>query len=95
MASRYGDYQLEIYLNGLNGVVPSRPMTFSGLAERAEQALSPSLWSYVAGGAGDERTQDANASAFGQWGPAANRPAPAQWRVGHRGLTGEVRASVR
>jgi lactate 2-monooxygenase len=64
----YGDYQLEIYLNGLAGILPRFPMTFGELAARAEQALPPSVWSYVAGGAGDEHTQDANAAAFGRWG---------------------------
>ncbi|WP_017612029.1 alpha-hydroxy-acid oxidizing protein [Nocardiopsis salina] len=68
MASRYGDYQLEIYLNGLSGVVPSHPMTFSELERRASETLPPWVWSYVAGGAGDEHTQDSNAAAFERWG---------------------------
>ncbi|WP_017582958.1 alpha-hydroxy-acid oxidizing protein [Nocardiopsis valliformis] len=68
MASRYGDYQLEIYLNGLTGVVPSHPMTFAELERRAADSLPPWIWSYVAGGAGDEHTQDANATAFRRWG---------------------------
>ncbi|MCV7434491.1 lactate 2-monooxygenase [Mycolicibacterium bacteremicum] len=64
----YGDYQLEIYLQGLAGVVPSFPMAFAELEERAQSALSTSVWSYVAGGAGDERTQRVNVSAFEKWG---------------------------
>jgi lactate 2-monooxygenase len=64
----YGEYQNELYLNGLAGVLPDYPMTFDGLEERASRALSPSVWSYVAGGAGDEATQRANAAAFGNWG---------------------------
>jgi lactate 2-monooxygenase len=64
----YGDYQLEIYLNGLTGVLPALPMTFSELESRAERALPPGMWSYVAGGAGDEHTQQANVAAFRQWG---------------------------
>ena len=64
----FGDYQLEIYLNGLAGVTPDLPMSFAELAERARQAMPPSIWSYVACGAGDERTQDANVAAFGRWG---------------------------
>ncbi|MFF2655036.1 alpha-hydroxy-acid oxidizing protein [Streptomyces sp. NPDC058045] len=64
----FGDYQLEIYLDGLRGVVPSLPMDFDGLAERARAAMPPSVWSYVAGGAGDEGTQRANARAFEAWG---------------------------
>ncbi|WP_344135996.1 lactate 2-monooxygenase [Saccharopolyspora halophila] len=64
----YGDYQLEIYLNGLSGVVPDLPMEFQELERRAEQALPPSVWSYVRGGAGSERTQRANVEAFDGWG---------------------------
>jgi lactate 2-monooxygenase len=64
----FGDYQLEIYGAGLQGVLPRFPMAFAELEARAEQALSPSVLSYVAGGAGSEHTQRANVSAFRQWG---------------------------
>ncbi len=64
----FGDYQLEIYGAGLHGVVPTFPMAFAELEARAEQALPPSVLSYVAGGAGSEHTQRANVSAFRQWG---------------------------
>jgi lactate 2-monooxygenase len=64
----FGDYQLEIYGAGLRGVQPSYPMAFAELEARAAQALSPSVLSYVAGGAGSEQTQRANVDAFRQWG---------------------------
>ena len=64
----YGDFQLEIYLAGLSGTVPSLPVSFADLEARAAHALPPSVLSYVAGGAGDEHTQRANVAAFGQWG---------------------------
>src|SRR5258708_10768958 len=64
----FGDYQLEIYLAGLQGVLPSFPMAFAELEARAERALPPSVLSYVAGGAGSEHTQRANVSAFRRWG---------------------------
>ena len=64
----FGDYQLEIYGAGLQGVLPRFPMAFAELEARAEQALPPSVLSYVAGGAGSEHTQRANVSAFRQWG---------------------------
>jgi lactate 2-monooxygenase len=64
----YGSFQNEIYLAGLMGVVPKFPMEFAELERRAEAALPPSIWSYVAGGAGNEFTQRANVSAFEQWG---------------------------
>lgn len=68
MTQAFGNYQNEIYFQGLTGVLPSLPMVFAELEARAQQALPPSVWSYVAGGAGDENTQRRNASAFGRWG---------------------------
>ena len=64
----HGDWQFEIYLDGLTGERPSLPMSHADLERSAEDAMSAELWSYVAGGAGDERTQRANASAFDRWG---------------------------
>ncbi|MFG2919531.1 alpha-hydroxy-acid oxidizing protein [Kitasatospora sp. NPDC048298] len=65
---RFGDYQHEIYLRGLGGVLPTMPMAFTELEARASAALAPSVLSYVAGGAGDESTQRANVAAFDRWG---------------------------
>ena len=64
----FGDFQNEIYFQGLAGVLPSLPMVFAELEARAEKVLPPSVWSYVAGGAGDERTQRVNCAVFEQWG---------------------------
>ncbi|MEU1204290.1 lactate 2-monooxygenase [Nocardia sp. NPDC005825] len=64
----FGDFQNEIYFNGLRGVVPAMPVSYADLAERARAAMPPSVYSYVAGGAGDERTQNANVAAFDRWG---------------------------
>ncbi|MER7669888.1 alpha-hydroxy-acid oxidizing protein [Kitasatospora sp. NPDC096128] len=68
MTPQFGDYQNEIHLNGLGGVLPTMPMTFADLEARARSALTPSVLSYVAGGAGDESTQRANVTAFDRWG---------------------------
>jgi lactate 2-monooxygenase len=64
----FGNFQNEIYLAGLRGVIPDLPMEFAGWESRAAQALPPSVLSYVAGGAGDETTQRANVTAFQRWG---------------------------
>jgi isopentenyl diphosphate isomerase/L-lactate dehydrogenase-like FMN-dependent dehydrogenase len=66
--SAYGEYQNEIYFNALQGVLPELPMAYAELEERARNTLAPSVWSYVAGGAGDETTQRANVEAFARWG---------------------------
>lgn len=64
----FGDYQIEIYFNGLAGVVSPHPMDYATLESKAESAMSASLHSYVAGGSGDELTQRANVDAFSRWG---------------------------
>jgi lactate 2-monooxygenase len=69
----FGDYQNEIYFRGLAGIVPSLPMAFAEWEAKAQAALPASVWSYVAGGAGDEHTQRANASAFQRWGLVPRR----------------------
>ena len=65
---QFGDYQNEIYLNGLRGIRPALPVDFKGLEARASASLSPSVLSYVQGGCGDEATQRRNAEAFAEWG---------------------------
>ena len=40
----FGDYQLEIYLAGLQGVLPAFPMEFAELEARAARALPPSVF---------------------------------------------------
>ena len=60
----HGDWQLGIYFGGLEGVVPDLPMSFDALAAAAEAALTPELWSYVSGGAGNAHTPRANVAAF-------------------------------
>jgi lactate 2-monooxygenase len=64
----FGAYQNEIYLAGLSGRLPSFPMRFEELEAKAHKAMPDSLVSYVAGGCGDERTQEANVAAFDKWG---------------------------
>ena len=70
----FGDYQLEIYLAGLSGVLPDLPMEYAALEARAAQALPPSVLSYVAGGAGSEHTQRRNALTLARW--VCSLPAP-------------------
>ena len=64
----FGAMQNEIYNAGLKGVLPTWPVDFATLEKRAHEALGPMLTNYVAGGCGDEHTQDQNAAAFHHWG---------------------------
>lgn len=68
MGQPFGSYQNEIYFDGLSGELPRFPMGFAELEASAQAAMPPSVRSYVAGGAGDERTQRANVAAFDGWG---------------------------
>lgn len=64
----YGGMQNEIYNAGLQGTLPDYPVDFATLEKRAHEALGPMLTNYVAGGCGDENTQDTNVGAFNHWG---------------------------
>jgi lactate 2-monooxygenase len=66
--TNFGDFQFEIYLAALHGNLPPLPIRYEELEAKALAALGPSLASYVAGGCGNERTQDANVRAFDHWG---------------------------
>lgn len=66
--SNFGAMQNEIYNAGLRGILPTWPVDFATLEKRAHEALGPSLTNYVAGGCGDEHTQDQNSAAFHHWG---------------------------
>jgi lactate 2-monooxygenase len=67
VAPNFGDFQLEIYVAGLSGVIPDFPISYADLARKAAEALPPQVLSYVAGGAGNEFTQDANVAAFDRY----------------------------
>jgi len=64
----FGDYQLQIYGAGLQGVLPKLPVDFATLVKRAAAALPPHVLAYVQGGCGDEWTHDRNVDAFHHWG---------------------------
>lgn len=66
--SGFGDFQLDIYRNGLRGILPDLPTDFATLQRRASEAMPASVRDYVMGGCGDEHTQELNVSAFHHWG---------------------------
>jgi L-lactate dehydrogenase (cytochrome) len=63
----FANFQYEIYLQGLSGQTPKLPLDYRELEARAREQLSPEAFGYVAGGAGDELTVDANRRAFERW----------------------------
>jgi hypothetical protein len=69
MAMRpFGDYQVDIYLAGMQGVLPKYPADFASLERRAQAAMPADLVNYIQGGCGDEHTQRSNTDAFRHWG---------------------------
>jgi isopentenyl diphosphate isomerase/L-lactate dehydrogenase-like FMN-dependent dehydrogenase len=65
---QYGDYQFDIYFDGLEGQTPNYPVDYAVLERAAAEVLPPWVLSYVAGGAGDESTQRGNVEAFSRYG---------------------------
>jgi lactate 2-monooxygenase len=59
--------QMEIYLTGLAGQKPARPLAPEHLEAQARAVLPPEAYTYVAGGAGREDTVRANRDAFLRW----------------------------
>ncbi|KAI1870047.1 hypothetical protein JX265_006217 [Neoarthrinium moseri] len=66
--STYGDYQLSIYAQGIfGGVKPEITTDPNKLREQAQKAMTPEAFNYIAGGAGEGATMDANRLAFRHW----------------------------
>lgn len=64
----YGQYQVSIYANGIfGGKRPEITCDPNLLREQAKQAMSPEGYNYIAGGAGENATGDANRLALRQW----------------------------
>jgi len=64
----YGAYQNEIYAQGMfHNILPTITKDPSKLEAHAKEALPSKSYSYVAGGAGERATMDANRLAFRQW----------------------------
>ncbi|KAI9839711.1 MAG: hypothetical protein M1837_002058 [Sclerophora amabilis] len=67
-ARNYGKYQNEIYFKGMiQGQPPSMTTDSRLLEEQAKKHLGVRSFNYVAGGAGERATMDANRLAFRQW----------------------------
>ena len=64
----FAEYQDELYSQGRRGDQPQYPISLADLEEKASQVMTPKVWGYVGGGAGNEHTQRANIEAFERWG---------------------------
>lgn len=64
----FAEYQDELYTQGRRGDQPQYPVALADLEEKASHVMTPKVWGYVGGGAGNEHTQRANIEAFERWG---------------------------
>ena len=48
VVANFGDFQFEIYFDGLAGARPGLPLSYAVLEERAQSALAPEILSYAA-----------------------------------------------
>jgi len=63
----FGNYQYEIYLQGLADQRPALPIDYADLEARSREKLPPEAYEYVAGGAGEGRSMRFNREAFDRW----------------------------
>src|SRR3954471_14360174 len=63
----FGNYQYEIYLQGLAGQLPALPIGWDALERAAAEKLDEGARGYVFGGAGGEDTQRENVEALRRW----------------------------
>jgi lactate 2-monooxygenase len=63
----FGNYQYEIYLQGLAGQLPELPVGWDALERAASEKLDEGARGYVFGGSGSEDTQRENLAAFRRW----------------------------
>lgn len=65
---KYAAYQGDIYIRGMfNNVIPTVTTDPNKLEIQAKERMSKDGFNYVAGGAGERATMDANRLAFRQW----------------------------
>lgn len=65
---KYGAYQFEIYRRGMfENVLPTVTTDPNKLEQQAKEAMNRRSFNYVAGGAGERATMDANRLAFRTW----------------------------
>lgn len=74
-ARNYGAFQNEIYRRGMfENVLPTVTTDPNKLEDRAKREMNAKSYAYVAGGAGERATMDANRLAFRQWKVCQGEP---------------------
>jgi lactate 2-monooxygenase len=68
MPGNFGDFQMGVYMDAVNGVTSRYPFDASSIERKAAEALPDWVYRYVSAAAGDGRTQRANIAAYGRYG---------------------------
>ena len=67
-AASFGpERELQIYQQHMMGQMPAVPVPVARLEQKAKECMTEQAYAYVAGGAGGERTMQANLDAFNRW----------------------------
>ena len=68
MPGNFGDFQMGVYMDAVNGVTSRYPFDAESIERKAAEALPDWVYRYVSAAAGDGRTQRANIAAYARYG---------------------------
>jgi lactate 2-monooxygenase len=66
--SNFGDFQMGVYIDAVNGINSRYPFDSESIERKASEALPDWVYRYVSAAAGDGRTQRANIVAYSRYG---------------------------
>lgn len=68
MPSNFGDFQIGVYFDAVNGITSRYPFDSATVERKAAETLPDWVYRYVSAAAGDGRTQRANIDGFARYG---------------------------
>ena len=68
MPGNFGDFQIGVYFDAVNGINSRYPFDSESIERKASEALPDWVYRYVSAAAGDGRTQRANIAAYSRYG---------------------------
>jgi isopentenyl diphosphate isomerase/L-lactate dehydrogenase-like FMN-dependent dehydrogenase len=68
MSSNFGDFQIDVYFDAVNGVTSRYPFDAEAVQRKAAETLPDWVYRYVSAASGDGRTQRENVDAYKRYG---------------------------
>jgi isopentenyl diphosphate isomerase/L-lactate dehydrogenase-like FMN-dependent dehydrogenase len=68
MSNNFGDFQIGVYFDAVNGVTSRYPFDAEAVQRKAAEALPDRVYRYVSAASGDGRTQQENIDAYKRYG---------------------------